>query len=151
MLSNAGRLPSWTRQVLKTSGDYVGTPVAYSNAAGIRYELFYACKAHDCADNAMELMFAPNSNRAWATLMEDDVADVLGGGWTAGAHTGRQHGRHRGGLGLQPGRIVRGSWSRGSLTSVTSYKDAKGATITLHPGKTWVELVPVGIVPSVVP
>ena len=71
LLNNAARLPSWTRQVLKTSGDYVGTPVAYSNAAGIRYELFYACKAHDCADNAMELMFAPNGDRAWAALMED--------------------------------------------------------------------------------
>jgi hypothetical protein len=71
LLNNTARLPSWTRQVLKTSGDYVGTPVAYSNAAGIRYELFYACKAHDCADNAMELMFAPNGDRAWAALMED--------------------------------------------------------------------------------
>lgn len=71
LLDNGGRLPSWTRQVLKTSGDYVGTPVAYSNAAGIRYELFYACKAHDCADNAMELMFAPNGAQAWAALVED--------------------------------------------------------------------------------
>ena len=71
LLNNAARLPSWTRQVLKTSGDYVGTPVAYSSPDGIRYELFYACKAHDCADNAMELMFAPNGDRAWAALMED--------------------------------------------------------------------------------
>ena len=71
LLNNGGMLPSWTRQVLKTSGDYVGTPVAYSSADGIRYELFYACKAHDCADNAMELMFAPNGAQAWAALVED--------------------------------------------------------------------------------
>lgn len=71
LLKNAGHLPSWTRQVLKTSGDYVGTPVAYSTIGGIRYELFYACKPHDCADNAMELMFAPNGAKAWAAMTED--------------------------------------------------------------------------------
>jgi Inhibitor of vertebrate lysozyme (Ivy) len=71
LLKNAGTLPGWTRQVLKTSGDYVGTPVAYSTIDGIRYELFYACKPHDCADNAMELMFAPNGTRAWAAMTVD--------------------------------------------------------------------------------
>lgn len=71
LLNSASKLPSWTRQVLKTSGDYVGTPVAYSTIDGIRYELFYACKPHDCADNAMELMFAPHGAKAWAALTED--------------------------------------------------------------------------------
>lgn len=71
LLKNAGKLPSWTRQVLKTSGDYVGTPVAYSAVDGVRYELFYACKPHDCADNAMELMFAPNGTKAWAAMVKD--------------------------------------------------------------------------------
>lgn len=71
LLKNAGKLPNWTRQVLKTSGDYVGTPVAYSTVDGIGYELFYACKPHDCADNAMELMFAPNGTKAWAAMVED--------------------------------------------------------------------------------
>jgi hypothetical protein len=71
LFNNAGKLPRWTVQVLKTSGDYVGTPVAYSTVDGTRYALFYACKAHDCADNAMELMFAPNGAQAWAALVED--------------------------------------------------------------------------------
>lgn len=71
LLKNAGKLPSWTQQVLKTKGDYVGTPVAYTTIGGTRYELFYACKAHDCADNAMELMFAPNGIKAWAAMVED--------------------------------------------------------------------------------
>lgn len=71
LLKSAGKLPSWTRQVLKTSGDYVGTPVAYSTIDGIRYELFYACKPHDCADNAMELMFAPRGAKVWAAMVED--------------------------------------------------------------------------------
>lgn len=71
LLNNAGKLPTWTRQVLKTSGNYVGTPVAYSTVNGIRYELFFVCKAHDCADNAMELMFAPKGAKAWGALVID--------------------------------------------------------------------------------
>ncbi len=71
LLKNAGKLPGWTRQVLKTSGNYVGTPVAYSTIEGIRYELFYACKAHDCGDNAMELMFAPHGTKVWAAMVVD--------------------------------------------------------------------------------
>ncbi len=71
LLKNAGSLPIWTRQVLKTSGNYVGTPMAYSTVNGIRYEMFYACKAHDCADNAMELMFAPNGAKVWGAIVID--------------------------------------------------------------------------------
>jgi hypothetical protein len=71
LLKSAGKLPSWTGQVLKTSGNYVGTPVAYSTIDGIRYEVFYACKAHDCGNNAMELMFAPHGAQAWAAMVVD--------------------------------------------------------------------------------
>ena len=79
LLKNAGKLPSWTRQVLKTSGDYVGTPVAYSTIDGIRYELFYACKPHDCADNAMEVMFAPHGAKVWAAMVEDGKSAIYFG------------------------------------------------------------------------
>lgn len=71
LLENSGQLPGWTRQVLKTSGDYVGTPVAYSTVDATRYELFFTCKAHDCADNALEVMFAPNGAQAWGALIEN--------------------------------------------------------------------------------
>lgn len=71
LLKSAGKLPSWTRQVLKTSGNYVGTAVAYSTVDGIRYELFYACKPHDCGNNGMELMFAPHGAKVWAAMVED--------------------------------------------------------------------------------
>ncbi|MFZ2069730.1 MAG: Ivy family c-type lysozyme inhibitor [Xanthobacteraceae bacterium] len=74
LLKNAGKLPSWTRQVLKTSGNYVGTPVAYSTVDGIRYELFYACKPHDCDNNGMELMFAPHGAKVWAAMVQDGKA-----------------------------------------------------------------------------
>jgi hypothetical protein len=49
------------------------------------------------------------------------------------------------------GRVVKGTWSRTSLTSRTAFRDASGHGIHLNPGRTWVELVPVGITPTVLP
>lgn len=71
LLKSAGKLPVWTRQVLKTSGNYVGTPLTYSTVDGVRYELFYTCKAHDCGNNAMELMFAPSGTKVWGAIVID--------------------------------------------------------------------------------
>src|SRR5579863_4063226 len=71
LLKSAGKLPRWTGQVLKTSGNYVGTPVAYLTIDGVRYEVFYACKAHDCGNNAMELMYAPHGAQVWAAMVVD--------------------------------------------------------------------------------
>jgi hypothetical protein len=42
------------------------------------------------------------------------------------------------------GQLVRGTWSKAFIGSITEYKDAAGAPILLTPGRTWVELVPVG-------
>src|ERR1017187_4806067 len=43
------------------------------------------------------------------------------------------------------GREVRGTWSRGpSKADIIQYKTATGATITLTPGQTWVELLDTG-------
>jgi Protein of unknown function (DUF3048) C-terminal domain/Protein of unknown function (DUF3048) N-terminal domain len=49
------------------------------------------------------------------------------------------------------GRVMKGTWTRSTLTSVTSYKTASGAQVQLTPGRTWVELVPVGTVPTLLP
>jgi hypothetical protein len=49
------------------------------------------------------------------------------------------------------GQVVKGSWTRSTLTSTTQYADASGAAIRLRPGRTWVELVPVGMIPSTLP
>lgn len=49
------------------------------------------------------------------------------------------------------GHVIRGTWSRSSLTSVTSYKNSAGATVELTRGRTWVELAPVGTVPVLTP
>jgi hypothetical protein len=43
------------------------------------------------------------------------------------------------------GRMVKGTWSRGpSKSDVLTYHDAQGATITMPPGQTWVELLNAG-------
>jgi hypothetical protein len=49
------------------------------------------------------------------------------------------------------GEMVKGTWSRASVTSVTTYKDARGAPIRLNRGRTWVELPQIGVTPTVVP
>ncbi len=52
---------------------------------------------------------------------------------------------------LSGGRIVGGTWSRPNLTTRTTFKDQAGAVIRLAPGRTWIELVPVGTAPQLVP
>ncbi|HVA74935.1 MAG TPA: DUF3048 domain-containing protein [Acidimicrobiales bacterium] len=49
---------------------------------------------------------------------------------------------------LSGGQVVKGTWSRSGLTTPATYADSAGAPILLAPGKTWVELVPTGTVPS---
>jgi len=63
-------LPRWTKQVLETSGDYVGGTAIYSTVDGTKYELFHTCKAHDCSDNQLEVMFSPNGTQVWGAIME---------------------------------------------------------------------------------
>jgi hypothetical protein len=48
------------------------------------------------------------------------------------------------------GHLVQGTWSRSSLESVTSYRTTTGAPIQLTPGRTWIELVPPGVAPTIV-
>jgi hypothetical protein len=45
---------------------------------------------------------------------------------------------------LTDGRLVKGRWSRTSPEVVTTYTDGAGASVRLTPGRTWVELVPIG-------
>ena len=71
LLKSGGRLPEWTNELTNRRGNYVGTPVAYVTVAGTRYELFNACKAHDCGDNRIEVMFAPNGTQAWGAILID--------------------------------------------------------------------------------
>lgn len=45
---------------------------------------------------------------------------------------------------LTNGMIVKGTWSKPSTEAITTYTDAAGAPIKLTPGRTWVELPPIG-------
>jgi hypothetical protein len=45
---------------------------------------------------------------------------------------------------LTGGQLVRGRWSRDDSTAPTRYTDADGDLIALEPGRTWIELAPVG-------
>ncbi len=52
---------------------------------------------------------------------------------------------------LSAGRIMRGTWYRAALTGPTRFAGASGAPVRLTPGRTWVELVPVGTLPTTAP
>jgi hypothetical protein len=52
---------------------------------------------------------------------------------------------------LSAGKIVRGTWSRAGLTTAATYRSDAGGPVQLTPGKTWIELVPVGNLPAVTP
>lgn len=49
------------------------------------------------------------------------------------------------------GQVVKGTWSRSSLTSTTTYSDSAGHPVALTPGVTWVELLPSYSSPSITP
>jgi hypothetical protein len=50
---------------------------------------------------------------------------------------------------LTGGMLITGHWSRPAPSVATQYTDAGGTPIALAPGQTWVELTPVGAVPTV--
>jgi hypothetical protein len=45
---------------------------------------------------------------------------------------------------LRDGKVINGSWSKPSREDVTTFTTADGQPMLLHPGRTWVELVPDG-------
>lgn len=47
--------------------------------------------------------------------------------------------------------VVRGTWTRPSLTTPASFTTANAKPIALAPGQTWIELVPLGTLPTVTP
>ena len=45
---------------------------------------------------------------------------------------------------LTDSKLVRGRWSRPEPGAVTTYTDSAGAPVALTPGRTWIELAPIG-------
>ncbi|HWB66111.1 MAG TPA: DUF3048 domain-containing protein [Mycobacteriales bacterium] len=50
---------------------------------------------------------------------------------------------------LRNGKVVKGSWRRPTLGSQLSLLDRRGHPIALAPGRTWIELLPVGRTPTI--
>jgi hypothetical protein len=48
---------------------------------------------------------------------------------------------------LRDGRVLRGTWQRSSVGQAMRLVGSGGRTIPLHPGRTWIELQPVGFTP----
>jgi hypothetical protein len=69
MLAKQHDVPSWIKDFAVT-GDGVNTqshmvPVGYK-----AFTLATLCKAHDCADNMLTVIFAPDGTQAYARLVE---------------------------------------------------------------------------------
>jgi hypothetical protein len=43
---------------------------------------------------------------------------------------------------FRDGKEISGTWQRAALSDSTSLVAADGSTIALHPGQTWIEIVP---------
>ncbi|WAC27875.1 Ivy family c-type lysozyme inhibitor [Ancylobacter sp. SL191] len=48
-------------------------------ARGLRFEVFSICQPHNCSDNHMQVLFSPDSTRAYGVLMTPNGARVFGG------------------------------------------------------------------------
>ena len=52
---------------------------------------------------------------------------------------------------LRDGKVITGTWSKPSRGDVTQFTTADGKPLLLHPGRTWVELVPDSVTATVSP
>jgi len=79
LLDRAGKLPSWTREVVKTKGSYKSGTATLTIIDGAKYEIFWTCtEEFSCADTQMAVMFAPNGSQAWALLEQEGAVSYLG-------------------------------------------------------------------------
>jgi hypothetical protein len=52
---------------------------------------------------------------------------------------------------LRDGKVISGTWSKPDRSAVTQFTTTDGLPLALHPGRTWVELVPAGATVAVAP
>jgi hypothetical protein len=65
LLRSAGPLPAWI-----ATFDGPSSPMPSIPFDDNIYQLGQECKAHDCADNQIYVLFAPRGVRAWGLLIE---------------------------------------------------------------------------------
>jgi hypothetical protein len=61
-------VPAWVSNYAKTF-DGPSSPSKTVQVGGQAYLLGYVCKAHDCGDNQLHVLFSPNGSRAWGLLV----------------------------------------------------------------------------------
>jgi hypothetical protein len=52
---------------------------------------------------------------------------------------------------LRDGKVIEARWSKPSRASITKFTGAGGVLVALHPGRTWIELVPTSVTATVTP
>lgn len=61
-------VPAWLKSYAKTFNG-PATPSKAVPIGGQPYTLAWACKAHDCGDNQVYVLFAPGARQAWGLLI----------------------------------------------------------------------------------
>jgi hypothetical protein len=52
---------------------------------------------------------------------------------------------------LRDGKVIAGTWSKPSRKDLTTFTTSSGAPLALHPGRTWIELVPDSVTATITP
>jgi hypothetical protein len=71
------RVPAWVANYAKTF-DGPSNPSKTVTIGGKAYLLGYVCKAHDCGDNQLHVLFAPAGKQAWGLLLTGEKQSWLG-------------------------------------------------------------------------
>jgi Inhibitor of vertebrate lysozyme (Ivy) len=61
-------VPAWVKQYAKTF-DGPSSPSTEVTVGDEQYALGWVCKAHDCGDNQLYVLFSPGGKKAWGLLM----------------------------------------------------------------------------------
>jgi hypothetical protein len=108
---------------------------------------FAATYAFDAASRTWKRSYGatPHAVASGAQIAPTNVIVEMVGCCAEGAETGNSQTVGQGdAMIFSDGKLVRGKWARSDRAQQTQYTDAAGAPVKLNPGRTWVELLPVG-------
>jgi hypothetical protein len=71
------QVPAWVGKYAKTF-DGPSSPSKTVTVGGESYLLGWVCKAHDCGDNQLHVLFSPDGKRAWGLLLTGQQRSWLG-------------------------------------------------------------------------
>jgi hypothetical protein len=71
------QVPAWVANYAKTF-DGPSSPSKTVMVGGEAYTLGWVCKAHDCGDNQLHVLFAPQGKQAWGLLVAGSNQKWLG-------------------------------------------------------------------------